>query len=100
MPKLPYVTYGPANDAAIKAAFRADMNGADFGGWLYNGVNNPFGTADLGYYVGYVTPALLRPRATRRPRSRRCWSWLCRSGGGAGLRDASGYLDEGAGSGI
>jgi len=49
MPKLPYVTYGPANDAAIKAAFRADMNGADFGGWLYNGVNNPFGTADLGY---------------------------------------------------
>lgn len=54
LPKLPYVTYGPANDAAIKTAFRADMTGEDFSGWLYNGANNRFGTADLGYYVGYA----------------------------------------------
>lgn len=54
LPSLPYVTYGPANDAAIKAAFREDMAANDYSGWLYNGADNTFGVADLGYYVGYA----------------------------------------------
>jgi transposase len=54
MPDLPYVGYGPANDAAIKTAFARDMMGADYSGWLYNNTDNPFGVRDLGYYVGYA----------------------------------------------
>lgn len=54
MPDLAYVTYGPAHDAAVKAAFRRDMAGEDFSGWLYNSADNPFGVRDLGYYVGYA----------------------------------------------
>jgi len=53
LPDLPYVAYGPDHDAAIKAAFRKDMEGSDFSGWLYNGADGAFGVADLGYYVGY-----------------------------------------------
>lgn len=54
MPDLAYVSYGPANDPAIKAAFRRDMAGEDFSGWLYNSADNAFGVRDLGYYVGYA----------------------------------------------
>jgi uncharacterized protein YjaZ len=57
LPNLPYVAYGPANDAAIRAAFRRDMAGEEFGGWLYNSTDNPFGTRDVGYYVGYAIAA-------------------------------------------
>jgi len=54
LPDLAYVAYGPANDAAVKAAFQTDMLGEDFSGWLYNSTDNAFGTRDLGYYVGYA----------------------------------------------
>lgn len=54
LPDLPYVHYGPAHDAAIRAAFRKDMAGNDYSGWLYNNTDNAFGTRDLGYYVGYA----------------------------------------------
>lgn len=54
MPDLAYVTYGPAHDPAIKAAFQRDMTGEDFSGWLYNSADNAFGVRDLGYYVGYA----------------------------------------------
>ncbi|MFK4057687.1 hypothetical protein [Brevundimonas sp. NPDC046655] len=54
LPDLPYVAFGPANDAAIKSAFRHDMAGEDFSGWLYNGPGGEFGVGDLGYYVGYA----------------------------------------------
>ena len=53
-PDLAYVTYGPAHDEAIKTAFRRDMAGEDFSGWLYNSADNAFGVRDLGYYVGYA----------------------------------------------
>ena len=102
MPKLPYVAYGPANDAAIRTAFRADMNGADFGGWLYNGVNNPFGTADLGYYVGYVIASRYYDRAPDKAAAIKAMLELDYADQAAvqAFVDASGYLDEGAGSGI
>jgi hypothetical protein len=55
LPDLAYVGYGPANDAAIKAAFQRDMMANDYSGWLYNSASgNPFGVRDLGYYVGYA----------------------------------------------
>lgn len=54
LPDLPYVAFGPAHDAAIKSAFRQDMAGEDFSGWLYNGPSGAFGVGDLGYYVGYA----------------------------------------------
>lgn len=56
LPNLPYMTFGPANDAAIKARFQADLaKGASADGWLYTGVDgSPFGVRDLGYYVGYA----------------------------------------------
>jgi len=48
------LTYGPAHDAAVKEAFERDMLGNDYSGWLYNSTENPFGTRDPGYYVGYA----------------------------------------------
>jgi len=54
LPDLPYVAFGPAHDAEIKSAFRHDMAGEDFSGWLYNGPGGEFGVGDLGYYVGYA----------------------------------------------
>lgn len=63
LPALPYVTYGPAHDAMIKAAFRQDMLGAEYGGWLYNNTDNAFGTRDLGYYVGYAVVSRYYARA-------------------------------------
>lgn len=54
LPKLAYVAYGPSHNDAIKTAFQRDMMGEDFSQWLYNSTENPFGTRDLGYYVGYA----------------------------------------------
>ena len=62
-PKLDYVTYGPAHDAAVKQAFERDMLGDDYSSWLYNSTENPFGTRDLGYYVGYAICAHYYARA-------------------------------------
>lgn len=67
MPALAYVTYGPANDAAIKAAFRQDMLANDYSGWLYNGTDNAFGVRDLGYYVGYAIVSAYYARAADKP---------------------------------
>jgi hypothetical protein len=64
LPDLDYVTYGPAHDAAIKAAFRKDMMANAYDGWLYNSTDNPFGVRDLGYYVGYAICQGYYARAT------------------------------------
>ena len=64
LPKLDYVAYGPAHDATIKQAFKRDMLGNDYSGWLYNSTENPFGTRDLGYYVGYAICARYYAQAT------------------------------------
>ena len=97
LPKLPYVTYGPAHDAAIRTAFRADMNGEDFSGWLYNGVNNPFGTADLGYYVGYVIASRYYDRAPDKAAAIKTMLELDYADQAAvqAFVDGSGYLDAG-----
>ena len=63
LPALPYVTYGPAHDATVKAAFRQDMMKAEYDGWLYNNTDNAFGTRDLGYYVGYAVVSRYYARA-------------------------------------
>lgn len=53
-PQLPYVDYGPANEAAIKAAFVQQMHGGNTDDWLYNDTDNAFKVRDLGYYIGYA----------------------------------------------
>lgn len=63
LPKLDYVAYGPAHDTAVKQAFERDMLGDDYSSWLYNSTENPFGTRDLGYYVGYAICAHYYARA-------------------------------------
>jgi len=52
-PALPFYRYGAENAAAVRDAFKADMDGERFGDWLWNSPRNRFGTSDLGYYVGY-----------------------------------------------
>lgn len=54
MPKLAYVTYGPAHQAEVLEEFRQEMKGSSLRNWLYNNTNNKFGVSDLGYYVGYA----------------------------------------------
>jgi len=64
LPKLDYIAYGPAHDAAVKQAFKRDMLGNDYSDWLYNSTENPFGTRDLGYYVGYAICARYYAKAS------------------------------------
>lgn len=47
-----YITYGKANEAALKEAFKRDMFTTAFNRWLYNG-NSANTVADLGYFMGY-----------------------------------------------
>ncbi|MCW3465988.1 hypothetical protein [Chitinophaga nivalis] len=50
---LPYMEYGPANEAALKEKFKAEMYGTSYRNWLYNsGGKGKVG--DLGYYMGYT----------------------------------------------
>ncbi len=69
MPDLPYVTYGPKNDAQIRTAFVRDMHANDYSGWLYNGTDNAFGVRDLGYYVGYTICARYYARSPDKRRA-------------------------------
>lgn len=96
LPDLPYVAYGPANDATIKAAFRKDMMENDYSGWLYNGMNNAFGVADLGYYVGYAITSRYYERAADKALAIKTMLELDYADQAAvqAFVDASGYFDE------
>ncbi|MFS0739082.1 hypothetical protein ABC365_00500 [Brevundimonas sp. 3P9-tot-E] len=96
MPDLAYVTYGPAHDAAIKAAFRQDMAGEDFSGWLYNSADNPFGVRDLGYYVGYAITRGYHDRASDKAAALKTMLELDYSDQAAvqAFVDASGYFAD------
>jgi hypothetical protein len=98
LPKLAYVTYGPAHDEAIKAAFRRDMLSNDYSQWLYNSTENPFGTRDLGYYVGYAICAGYYRRATDKQAALGNMIELDYADQAAvrAFVDASGYFDESA----
>lgn len=46
--------YGPENHDAVRQRFEQEMfNWRKGGNWLWNSTENVFGTADMGYYVGY-----------------------------------------------
>lgn len=96
MPDLAYVTYGPAHDEAIKAAFRRDMAGEDFSGWLYNSADNAFGVRDLGYYVGYAITRGYYDRAPDKAAALKTMLELDYSDPAAvqAFVDASGYLAD------
>ncbi|MGO4702461.1 DUF2268 domain-containing putative Zn-dependent protease [Dyella sp. 2RAB6] len=95
LPKLAYITYGPSHDAAIKAAFQHDMTGEDFSQWLYNSTENPFGTRDLGYYVGYAICAGYYQKATDKQAALKAMLELDYADPAAvkAFVDASGYFD-------
>ncbi|GHH56376.1 hypothetical protein [[Pseudomonas] boreopolis] len=99
LPELDYVRYGPAHDAAIRAAFRKDMAGNDYSGWLYNDADNPFGTRDLGYYVGYAICAGYYRASADRAAAIRTMIELDLADAAAVQRfvDASGYFGRDAG---
>ena len=82
------------NDAAIKAAFRRDMAGEDFSGWLYNSADNAFGVRDLGYYVGYAITRGYYNRASDKAAALKTMIELDYSDPAAvqAFVDASGYL--------
>lgn len=69
LPALPYTTYGPPNEAALKREFRARMHDPDWSGWLYNGPGNAHGVGDLGYYMGYAIMRDYYRRAPDKPRA-------------------------------
>ena len=55
LPTLPYVTYGPLHEAALKERFKADMFAPYLLNWFYNQVSDdPHHVPDLGYYMGYT----------------------------------------------
>lgn len=61
---LPYMTYGPAHEPALREAFKADMFTPLIGRWFYNQVStNPNHVPDLGYYTGYVIARAYYQRA-------------------------------------
>nr|WP_295380774.1 hypothetical protein [Pseudoxanthomonas sp.] len=64
VPALPYMTYGPRNEATLKREFQPRMHDPDWSGWLYNGPGNAHGVGDLGYYIGY---AIMRDYYQRAP---------------------------------
>jgi hypothetical protein len=96
MPDLAYVAYGPANAPAIKTAFRRDMAGEDFSGWLYNNTDNAFGVRDLGYYVGYAITRGYYDRAPDKSAALKTMIELDYSDPAAvqAFVDASGYLAD------
>ncbi|MFK8163224.1 MAG: hypothetical protein AB8H12_12235 [Lewinella sp.] len=50
----PAIAYGKANDEKVKAVFAEEMGAEYHYSWLQNDTSNPFGTRDLGYYIGYA----------------------------------------------
>lgn len=50
----PAIAYGKANNQAVRAAFEKEMFSPWFDNWIWNDLNNPFKTRDLGYYIGYA----------------------------------------------
>ncbi|MGO1072021.1 DUF2268 domain-containing putative Zn-dependent protease [Lysobacter sp. CA199] len=71
LPPLEYMRYGPAHSDEIKHKFAQDMDKDSYRDWLYNGTDNAFGVADLGYYVGYAICAAYYRRATDKGRALR-----------------------------
>lgn len=52
---LPYMTAGPAREAALRETFRADLLTPRLGQWFYNQTStDPAHVPDLGYYMGYA----------------------------------------------
>lgn len=60
-------TYGNAHKTELWREFSAEMNGADFSHWLYQGDKSKDRPADLGYYEGYqITKAYYDRAADKR----------------------------------
>ena len=60
----PAIPYGRANEAAVFAAFERQLFNQQVGYWLWTSAENPFGTRDLGYFIGYTLARHYYDRAT------------------------------------
>ena len=49
----PYLQYGRAHEAEIKARFKQEMYNEDYSQWIYNS-SKTNGIGDLGYFMGYT----------------------------------------------
>jgi len=49
----PYLQYGRAHEAELKARFKQEMYNEDYSEWLYNS-SKTAGIGDLGYFMGYA----------------------------------------------
>ncbi len=57
--------YGPKNEKFVQETFEKQLfDNRNMGDWLWNDTNNPFGTRDMGYYVGYRIARLHFDKAT------------------------------------
>ncbi|WP_125917187.1 hypothetical protein [Hymenobacter coccineus] len=52
--QLPYMSYGPAHEAALKERFKREMFTPNISNWFYNPLDKPGHVPDLGYYMGYA----------------------------------------------
>lgn len=69
---LPYMTYGPAHEAELKARFRAEMLTPLIRNWFYNQISDdPAHVSDLGYYMGYAISRAYYERAADKHRALR-----------------------------
>jgi len=60
----PYMTYGPAHEAAIREQFKAEMFLPGTDNWFYNQTSDdPNHVPDLGYYMGYAISKAYYQRA-------------------------------------
>lgn len=68
-PPLELYRYGPAHRNIVRDRFRAEMDGTDWGNWLYNSAGNAFGVSDMGYFTGYEIARGYYARATDKRRA-------------------------------
>ncbi len=61
--------YGDAHEGELWCEFRAQMNGTDTSGWMYNAVRATDRPSDLGYYVGSRIAKAYHERAADRSRA-------------------------------
>lgn len=52
--RTPYMVYGAAHQDELFAKFAKESGKKDFTNWLYNGSKKLDGSADVGYFIGYV----------------------------------------------
>lgn len=64
--QTPYMVYGAAYQDELLAKFFKESGSKDFSNWLYNGSKMTDGSADAGYFIGYIICKKFYERATNK----------------------------------